>query len=274
MSSYVPVVNVEAGTTTSIFAPWEVIVGQTSLCTAQVLVSSNTGDNVAYMITSSLKSDANLENTHAGFIAGEQIVGHSGVTATIDSFVQGDYDNGYFDLPPEVIAVTKIFAPYDSRMSADILFDPQSQFNMSLLSNFTSSSIIPYFIGRTYQQLINDTFRGRPGIRFQRHQNRVYVDVNMYNTFRPGYYVMVDCVRVLDPETYPLVWSDRWLQRYTIALFKRQWGMNLSKYNGIALPGSVTLDGRTMLTEANQEVKDLELELQNTYQLPVDFIVG
>jgi hypothetical protein len=50
--------------------------------------------------------------------------------------------------------------------------------------------------------------------------------------------------------------------------------MNLSKYGGIALPGGVTLDGRAILSEANQEIKDLELEVQETYQEPVSFIVG
>jgi hypothetical protein len=50
--------------------------------------------------------------------------------------------------------------------------------------------------------------------------------------------------------------------------------MNLSKFGGVDLPGGVTLDGRAILSEANQEVKDLEIEVQDTYQEPVSFIVG
>ena len=50
--------------------------------------------------------------------------------------------------------------------------------------------------------------------------------------------------------------------------------MNLSKYGGISLPGGVTLDGKAMLSEANQEVNDLEREVRETYQEPVSFIVG
>jgi len=50
--------------------------------------------------------------------------------------------------------------------------------------------------------------------------------------------------------------------------------MNLSKYGGIALPGGVTLDGKSILSEANQEIRDLDIELRDTYQEPPMFIVG
>ena len=253
----------------------EYIQGQTSSVLATVVSASNTSSNIEYFITHSGRSDADLENLTPGFTDGEAILGlSSGMSANVVTTTAGDYENGWIPLVPAVIAVTKIFAPFDSRMSADILFDPQSQFNISLLSNFTSNSIIPYYIGRSYQQLLNDMFRGRPAIRFQRHMGRLYLDLNLWTTFRPSNFVVVECFRCIDPETYPLVWSDRWLQRYTIALFRRQWGNNLSKYNGITLPGGVTLDGKTMQTEAIQEIKELEAELQSTYQLPCDFIVG
>src|SRR5690606_15201887 len=125
------------------------------------------------------------------------------------------------------------------------------------------NSVIPYVLGRQYQQLLNDVFRGRPGIRFERHMGRVYVDLDWRRLVRPDNYWFIECHRIIDPNEFTAVWSDRWLQRYTIALIKRQWGMNLSKYSGIQLPGGVQLDGRSMLTEANQEVKDLEQELND-----------
>ena len=84
----------------------------------------------------------------------------------------------------------------------------------------------------------------------------------------------MEALRTIDPDTFTDVWGDRWLQRFAIALIKRQWGMNLSKFGGIDLPGGVTLDGVRILTEANQEVRDLEQEVKETYQEPVSFIVG
>jgi hypothetical protein len=186
----------------------------------------------------------------------------------------GDMDHKYFDIPEDIIAITKIFAPFDSRISADILFDPQSQFNISLLSNFTSNSIIPYVVGRQYQQLLNDTFRGRPGIRFSRHQQRLYIDVNWYATFQPHNFVVVECFQVLDPGSYPDIWSDRWLQDYTIALLKKMWGMNMKKFGQLQTVGGVTLNGKEYYDEAVEELKELEDRLRNEFQLPIDFIVG
>lgn len=209
------------------------------------------------------------------FANGEVITSIESVgTGTISVATPGNYDLKYFEIPNSVVAVTKVFPPFDSRMSADILFDPQSQFNISLLSNFTANSIIPYVAGRQYQQLLNDTFRGRPAIRFQRHQGRLYLDISFKTTFRPGEYVIIECFQIIDPDDFVAVWGDRWLQRYAIALIKRQWGMNLSKYNGIQLPGGVTLDGQTMFTNASADIDKLEVELRDTFQLPIDFVVG
>ena len=50
--------------------------------------------------------------------------------------------------------------------------------------------------------------------------------------------------------------------------------MNLSKYTGVSLPGGVNLDGKSMLADAVLEIAALEKQLQDTYQLPIDFIVG
>jgi hypothetical protein len=265
----------------------EIINGQTSNAVGMVVPPGMwaTDANTIYFFTTSGPATfvgSNAPTNGIAFVDGEVVKGiSSGFTATIgtsnSSFTAielGDMDNKYFPVTPSVIAVNKIFAPFDSRISADILFDPQAQFNMSLLSNFTSTSIIPYVVGRQYQQLLNDTFRGRPAIRFQRHQQRLYVDVNWYSTFQPHQYIVVDCYRVIDPLDSPSIWSDRWLQDYATALVKRQWAQNMSKYQGVQLPGGVTLDAKSMMAEAIEDIKALELDLTTMYQLPIDFVIG
>jgi hypothetical protein len=273
------------------FANNEQLLGETSNASGTCVLSNPQGHaNAIVMFTTSKAAPTDSQPPIPGvdltlgghFVDGEVVRGlHSGFSATIatsdntfTAILKGDMDNKYVTLDPSIIAITRIFAPFDSRFSADILFDPQSQFNMSLMSNFTSTSIIPYFIGRSYQQLLNDTFRGRPGTRFERHQGRVYVDVNWFSTFFPGQFLIVEGMQTIDPDAFPLIWSDRWLQDYTTSLIKKQWGMNLKKYNGIALPGGVTLDGKTMFDEAIVEIKALEDDLDTKFQLPIDFMVG
>ena len=265
--------------TSGTFTNGEVIMGQTTNTLGYVHSTIN-ATAIEYATTGATQDsipqlDTYSDSARPTFKVGETVIGRrSGVTGTIQSVTPGDIDNRWFPVAESVIGITKVFAPFDSRISADILFDPQSQFNISLLSNFTANSIIPYVVGRQYQQLLNDTFRGRPAIRFQRHMNRLYVDVNWNATFSIGQTIVLEGFRVIDPDTFSDVWTDRWLQRYATSLIKRQWGMNLSKYGGIALPGGVTLDGKSILSEANQEIRDLETELRDTYQEPPMFIVG
>lgn len=266
---------------TGTFQNNEVIVGQTSNIQGHVVNTINSTAISFYTVTSAntgeLPADAYSDTARRTFQDGEVVVGKtSGAQGTVSAngITFGDMDNKWYPIADSVIGITKIFAPFDSRISADILFDPQSQFNISLLSNFTANSIIPYHIGRSYQQLLNDTFRGRPAIRFSRHMNRLYVDVNWYATFLPGQHIVIEGYRTIDPEGFTDVWSDRWLQRYSTSLIKRQWAINLSKYTGISLPGGVQLDGRTMLGEANQEIRDLEDQVRNEMQEPPQFIVG
>ena len=89
-----------------------------------------------------------------------------------------------------------------------------------------------------------------------------------------GEYLLVDCYRILDPETYRDVYDDRFLKMYTTALIKRQWGDNLKKFSGMQLPGGVTLNGETIYNEAMSEIKQIEDDIQSSFQLPVDFFTG
>ena len=64
------------------------------------------------------------------------------------------------------------------------------------------------------------------------------------------------------------------LKRYATALIKRQWGTNLKKFQGMQLPGGVQMDGQRMFEESMEEIRQIEIEMQSRYELPVDFMVG
>ena len=50
--------------------------------------------------------------------------------------------------------------------------------------------------------------------------------------------------------------------------------MNLMKFEGMQLPGGVTISGRQMLEEANAELEKLEEKMRLEHELPPDFFVG
>ena len=82
------------------------------------------------------------------------------------------------------------------------------------------------------------------------------------------------CQLGYDTETFNDVYNDMFLKRYVTALFKRQWGANLIKYQGVSLPGGITLDGRQLFEDAQNELREIEEQMQTRYQLPIDFMVG
>jgi hypothetical protein len=58
------------------------------------------------------------------------------------------------------------------------------------------------------------------------------------------------------------------------ALFKKQWGSNLSKFNGVVMLGGVTLNGEQVYQQAQEEIDKLEREVRESYDLPVDYMIG
>jgi len=61
---------------------------------------------------------------------------------------------------------------------------------------------------------------------------------------------------------------------YTTALFKRQWGENIRKYDNVQLPGGIMLNGEKIYKSAVDEIKQLEQEMITSYSLPVDMLMG
>jgi hypothetical protein len=64
------------------------------------------------------------------------------------------------------------------------------------------------------------------------------------------------------------------LARYTTALIKRQWGSNLTKFEGLQMPGGVTFNGAKIYDDAESEIQKLEEEMISAYSLPVQDMVG
>ena len=81
-----------------------------------------------------------------------------------------------------------------------------------------------------------------------------------------GNYIIVEAYDVIDGDTYSDVWSDRWLQNYASALVREQWGLNLTKFDGMQLVGGVTFNGANILAEAREDRQRMEEEAITTLQ--------
>lgn len=126
-----------------------------------------------------------------------------------------------------------------------------------------------------YLNLIDTAIRGYPLIDFARRQNKLYIwsDVNDGGLVAGSSFV-IECYQTVDPDDYPSVYNDMFVKAYLTALIKRQWGQNMSKFEGMTLPGGVTISGRTMLEEANQELEKLKEDMRLEQEVPPEFMVG
>jgi hypothetical protein len=190
---------------------------------------------------------------------------------------QTDIDNGYIPLSDLIIGVRNIF-PYSGDNTAsggtDGLFNLQYQLRLNDLYDLTNTSLVYYNTVRDYIATLDLLLNGSKPLRFNKHQNRLYIDQSWSHELHVGMYIIVDCYRALDPTTWTDVWNDLWLKRYATALIKRQWAVNIKKFSGLQLPGGVTLDGDKLYAEATQEVAELEAQMQTNYSLPADFMLG
>jgi hypothetical protein len=183
---------------------------------------------------------------------------------------QTDRDNKYIELNDAVIGVERVL-PFDSRTRGIDLFDVRYQILLNDLYSIQSTDIIYYFQVQNQLQLLNQLLVGQKPIRFNRHQNRLHIDMDWEMDTAVGEFLIIECYRILDPNTYTDVYNDLYLKKYVTAQMKKQWGNNLKKFSGVQLPGGVTLNGQIIYDEAVQEIQMLEQEVESRYQEPVDF---
>ena len=128
----------------------------------------------------------------------------------------------------------------------------------------------------TMQQLdhLSHILVGEKPVRFNQHQNRLYVDMDWTNDVSVGDYLIIECYRKIDPASYADIFDDIYLKRYATALIKRQWGANLSKFNGVAMLGGVTMNGEAIYSQAIDELNRLEEQIQLSFETPIDYMVG
>jgi hypothetical protein len=254
-----------------------------------------------------------------------------------------DIERRWIYVPDAVTFVTGVI-PFDDSNSSINMFDLRYQLRLHDLYDFTSVSYVSYEITMQHIRSLNLLFSGTPQFRFNRHQNRLLLDIK-WDDMRPGEYVIVECYRKLNPDSFTLsgtlsgttgsrvitgtgtvfdqeilendfirfsdgrnlqvrkikspteielvyelesdvtnltaikeglsdVWDDRFLKKYTTALIKRQWGENMKKFGGIAMPGGVTLNGKEIYDEAVEEINKIEDDIFNFNSLPSEIFTG
>ena len=189
-----------------------------------------------------------------------------------DFFFKGIYDEKRIKVPSWVLGVTKIL-PANTATSSQSLFDVQYQLRLSDIYDLTSTSLIYYEQAMEHLDLLNFELSANPYFEFNRHEGYIYPICKWGIDFTVGQYIIIECYRSLDPRKAPMMWNDIWLKKYAAALVKRQWGLNLSKFQGIQLAGGVSLNGDAIYQEAKNDIQVLEEQLMSMIP-PSAFFIG
>ena len=186
---------------------------------------------------------------------------------------QTDIDNEYITVGESTISIIKVH-PIESTSSPTNMFDVRYQLRLNEIFDLASTSVLYYNMIQRHLSLIEETLVSNPPLRFNRHTDRIYIDMDWNEDINVDEFLIFEVYRILDPNTYTDVYNDRFLKRYLTALLKYQWGSNLSKFQGVQMPGGVTLDGQRILQEAQEEITKIEEEMQLRFEEPVNMMVG
>ena len=195
-------------------------------------------------------------------------------TDTADNSITATWleGNGFIPIPESVLSVVKVFDFTDKNTVN--MFDVRYQLRLNDLYDFSSESIIHYEMTMKHLDFLDHILVGEKPIRFNQHQNRLYIDMDWSQDVNVDDFIIIECYRKLDPTTYTDIFNDIYLKRYATALIKRQWGSNLSKFEGVQMLGGVTLNGAKLFEEAQADIEKLEEQIQLAYELPPNYMIG
>lgn len=183
-----------------------------------------------------------------------------------------DKQRGYIETPEDFIGIHNIFA-IGASLSSVGMFDIRYQFVLNELTNVSQYSMTEYFMTMQHISFMQEILVGQQPIRYNRHMNKLHIDVN-WDRIGTGQYIIIEGYQSVNPEQYPDVWKDRWLQNYATAKIKYQWGQHLSKFDNVQILGGITYSGRALMDDAFNEITKLEEEMINSYSLPVADMIG
>ena len=271
-----------ASASTGTFTAEETITGGTSNATATIhAVTSNT------VLKFKEHKDGNglraANTSGATFTSGETVTGSSsGATgvphatqATAVSF--GNVDTRYLTIDDTIIGIRDVL-PISRALSSNDMFSVEYQFNLNELPSVLQGSGGLAYFASTKQNLslLNQMFSSGTSrqMRFNRMTDKLHLDMDWDNAVDIDDWIIVQCFKKIDGATYTEIYNDIFLKKYTTSLFKKQWGQNLIKFEGMQLPGGATLNGRQIYDDGNTELERLDEELQLKYQAPDNFYVG
>ena len=204
--------------------------------------------------------------------------GGTGITSETATSTAGPsftwYENAnYIQVPDSVIGIEKVFK-FDSSSISNGMFSVKYQlFLNDIAFDLGYQGLLTYSMTKSYLEDIDFLLTTDKQLRFNKRQNRLYMDIDWPSAVI-GDYIVLDCYRIMDPDDFTNVYNDSFLKLYLTALIKRQWGQNLIKFKGAKLPGGIELNGREIYDDAEKELEDIKKRMLSEYEIPPLDLIG
>lgn len=188
---------------------------------------------------------------------------------------EDDIANRYIPVDTSVLYVSNMF-PMSASYAQNSMFDYRYQMYLNNMGDFISfaGDLNYLYQMKQYLGMVDNIIHGQPMVNFSRHQDRLYIYGEWDTEIVLGDYLVYEAYKIIDPQVSTSVYNDMFIKNYTTALIKQQWGLNMSKFEGMQLPGGVTVNGRQIYDDATTELTQLEEKMRIEQELPPDFFIG
>ena len=216
-----------------------------------------------------------IDRGRAKGISGVGVASTSVTTNIVGTATTFNYyeNSNYLQVPSHVVGVNKVFQFEGSNSIASGMFSIKYQLFLNDIYYWGSTELLTYSMVKTYLEDINFLLTTQKQIRFNKRQDRLYMDID-WSSLTVGQYLVIDCYRMMDPNDYGKVYNDSFIKPYLTALIKKQWGQNLIKFQGVKLPGGIELNGRQLYDDAQREIEAIIEKMSSTYELPPYDMIG
>ena len=204
------------------------------------------------------------------------------VTTSAPDAATWENRKNYLEIPEHVFGISKVYG-ISSNFVRNSLFGLNNQYYLMDLFSYTSGTglafggvdMVNYYMVKQHFETIDMIINTGSLVqfRFNTRQDRLYIDIDP-NRVTKDQWLLIECYRALDPSTFTGVFNDLFVKKYATALMKRSWGQNLIKFNGVTLPGGVSMNGRQLYEDALGEIAALMEDSISTYELPPLDMIG
>ena len=194
---------------------------------------------------------------------------NSTVGITTTTFTESQ---NFIQLPDHVLGVERVLKMDASTISSG-MFNIKYQIFLNDLYYYGALDLMNYAMTKTYLEDLSRIITPDTQLRFNKKNHRLYLDID-FGQMSDDTFIIIDGYRLLDPSDAPAIYNDFWLKKYATATIKKQWGMNLIKFQGVLLPGGVQLNGRQIYEDAIKEIEEIEYSLKTEYEIPPLDLIG